>query len=418
MKLKKMLSLLLCAILCVSLLTACGGGEKASSADVEFWNDKLGGNTEKKVLDGLTSSIKKASDVKIKIVGYPDVASYQTSLQQSVKTPSSPGMFTWWSGPQLESLVKGGVVSDLTEEWEKYYIPAGVSQDIADAFTIDGKIYAAPYSVLYNVTYYNKNAFAKAGIEKAPETFDEFISACGQLLEAGITPIGIKNDAWAGFIWFQQLIAAHDPQLYLDLCDGTKPYTDAEIVKVMEKWREMLDKGYFASPVQYDDMFKAFSKGETAMILEPNTLVTSLQKEYGMESGKDFDVFALPSMNGGKASVFFEASPICISEASDKKDKALEAMRGFYDPEVQKIMCEDLGIANTSTVELKDDTLKKIVDYSTKPDEYVLMLRFYENTPSDLRDVVLDELSRFIISGASPKDVLEVAQKEADKAFK
>lgn len=443
MKSKKIVALFLSAAMTFGMFSGCGSPGDASSAketsgstastssaaggetsanptatgSVEFWNDKLGGETEKSILDALSTNVKDASGIEMKIVGYPDVASYQTSLQQSVKDPSSPGMFTWWSGPQLASLVESGIVTDLTQEWEDYYIPAGVSPDIGEAFKVDGKIYAAPYSVLYNVTYYNKAAFEKAGITQEPGTFEAFLEACDKLLAAGITPIGLKNDSWAGFIWFQQLIAAFEPQLYLSICDGSKDYTDPDVVQVMEIWRDMLDKGYFAEPVQATDCTKAFALGETAMMLEPNTMVTSLENEYDMVNGSDFDVFVVPSMKAGKSSVFFEASPICVSEASSGKEDALQLLRGFYDESVQTVMCEKLGIANTSTVTIENETLKKIVDYSADADHFVLMLRFYENTPSDLRDVVLDELSRFIISGADVNDVLTVMQAKADETF-
>ena len=105
-------------------------------------------------------------------------------------------MFTWWSGSQLETLVDNGVIEDLTDIWNEYIIPAGVPESVAEAFTFDGKIYAAPYCALYTTVIYNMDCFEQAGITETPETFDEFLDACDKLVAAGITPIGLKNDSW------------------------------------------------------------------------------------------------------------------------------------------------------------------------------------------------------------------------------
>ncbi|WFR57901.1 extracellular solute-binding protein [Anaerocolumna sp. AGMB13025] len=322
-KMKKLSTLLLCVAMMSIIVTGCGGtktetegavnsvpeGTKTedtkavdtkAAGNTEFWLDKLG---DQAIIDQLTLVWKNDSGIDVKIVNYPDVAAYQTSLQQSIDDKSAPGMFTWWSGAQLETLAKNDKLEDLTAEWDNY-IADGVSADIKEAFTINGKVYAAPYSVLYNTCIYNKKVFEKAGIADTPKTFDEFLADCEKIKQTGVTPIGLKNDSWASFIWFEQLIAAYEPQLYLDICNGTKTYTDESVKKVMEIWRDMFAKGYFAKPQAYADMTKTFAKGEIAIMLEPNPTANSLVLEYGLDSGNDFDSFVVPSMNGQKTLSF------------------------------------------------------------------------------------------------------------------
>lgn len=432
---KRIVSTLLCTALVAGTMTACGGTANssapaspassggASSGDaapaggsVEFWNDKMT-NTNSTILDNLVAAVKADSGLDVKIVSYPDVAAYQTALQQSIKEPSAPAAFTWWNGDQLNTLAKNGLLEDLTEEWEKYYIPAGVSPDVADSLSYEGKIYAAPYGVLNNTIVYNKRAFEKAGCE-VPTTFDEFLAVCEKLKAAGITPIGLKDDSWAGFIWFQQFLAAHDPQLYTGVCDGSLPYTDQKIVDVMNVWRGMLDKGYFASPVKALDMQKAFSQDETAMMLEPTLTIPTLVKDYGMVSGQDFDAFALPSASGGKSVVFFEVSPLAIPAATKDKEAAKQFVRSFVNAGPQKVMANEIGMAASGKAEINDPTIAKMSGYSTDSEKYQLILRYYENTPAELRDVALDELAKFIYSGAPTDQVLATIQAKADETFK
>ncbi|GGA34726.1 ABC transporter substrate-binding protein [Paenibacillus physcomitrellae] len=424
---KKTLSLILAVFLMTGILAACGGGNTAGNAEnsaktgntpaqtsgkVEFWLDKLG-DAEKAAR--LSEAWKKDSGIDVVFTNYPDVAAYQTSIQQTIDDPGAPGLFTWWSGPQLETLAKNGKLADLSAEWDNY-IADGVSADVKEAFTVDGKVYAAPYSLRYTSLLYNVKVFEAAGVA-VPTTFDEFLDACEKIKASGVTPIGLKNDSWASFIWFQQLIAAYDPQLYSDLCDGTKPYTDDAVKKVMAIWREMFDKGYFGEPIVYSDLHKEFATGVVAMMLEDSPTVTDLQSDYGMEPGTDIDAFVLPSMNGGKGTIFFEASPIVVTEASASKEQALAALRSFYKPATQTVMVNDHGIANISTISVDNQTIRHILDMTGDSAHYQLMLRFYENTPEDLRNTALDELSRFMYSGADIDDVLNAIQAKADKVF-
>lgn len=388
-------------------------GSDEITGKTEFANDKLL-NLDLSIIQGYEESAKNVTGIDVTIVTSPDVAAYKTSIQQSIHDKSAPGMFTWWGGYQLQTLVDNGLVEDLTGLWKDYITPAGVSADIADAFTYDGKIYAAPYSILYNVLLYNKEVFDKAGV-KEPETFDEFLDVCEKLKASGVTPIAFKNDSWAGFIWFQSLIAAYEPQLYQDLCDGTAKYTDERVVNVMNIWKDMIDKGYFTKPISITDMEKQIANGEIAMILEPNREISPLVKDFGMVSGENLDSFVLPSMNGDKKVIFFEAAPICVAKASSDRGSAMKAMEKWYDKEHQNYIYENIGIANTSTVDVTDPAYKKTLDYSAKPDEITLMLRYYENTPEDIRNVALDELMRFELGNGAIEDVLATIQAKADE---
>jgi len=423
---KKIAAFLLSAAIMSIIVTGCGStktepegnGNSVGTGEVkgstEFWLDKLG---DQAIIDKITEAWKKDSGIDVKIINYPDVAAYQTSLQQSIDDKSAPGLFTWWSGSQLESLAKNDKLEDLTDEWDNY-IADGVSPDIKEAFTVDGKVYAAPYSILYNTCLYNKTVFENAGITEVPATFNEFLDICEKIKQSGVTPIGLKNDSWASFIWFQQLIAAYDPQLYMDICNGTKPYTDEGVKKVMEIWKEMFDKGYFAKPEAYTDVSKTFAKGGIAIMLEPNTSANSMVLEYGMEAGGTIDAFVVPAMDGQKSTIFFEASPICVAKASKDKDAALAALRDFYKTGTQNVMVTENGIANTSSVSVSDKTIQNILNMSADTEHYQLYLRYYENTPEDIRNYALDELSRFMYSGADIDEVLNNIQTKADEVWK
>ncbi len=431
-KFKNAVALVLSAAILASSVAGCSSPAPSASSEkpaegavsttnvknagaTEFWFDK---GADQDIVDRLAAAWKSDSGVAIKITNYPDTAAYQTAMQQSIDQSTAPGLFTWWSGPQLETLAKNGKVADLTDEW-KNYIAAGVSPDIEKAFTFNGKAYAAPYSILYNTCLYNTNVFKKAGVKETPKTFDEFLAACEKIKQSGVTPIGLKNDSWASFIWFEAIVASYDPQLYKDVCSGAKKYTDPEMKKVLEVWKGMFDKGYFAKPVLYSDLYKDFAKGQCAIMLEASPTATSLVKDYGMTSGETFDAFVLPSVSAdGKRVIFFEASPMCVAQNSKDKESAIAALRNFYKLATQKVMVVDNGIANTSGVPIEDKTIQNIIKMSGDSSKYELILRYYENTPSDVRDVALTALSKFMDGAAGVDDTLNTIQAKADEVFK
>ena len=368
-------------------------------------------------MNKIFDSIGSLSGIGVEPVTYPDTAAYQTAMQQSIRGEEAPGLFTWWSGPQLETLAKNGLLEDLTDMWPDYVTANGVSADIAESFTVDGKVYAVPYSIIYNTLIYNKNIFAKYNLE-IPTTFEEFLTVCQTLKDNGVTPFALKNDSWAGFIWFQAMLASYDPQLYQDVCDGTKPYTDEGVVTVMNQWKEMLDKGYFSTPMTIQDMDKSLAAGTVAMELEPNYEAGTLVKEYGMVAGEDIGTFVLPSMNDHKKVVFFEVTPLCVAKSSKDKESGKEVIRSWFKKDHQTVLTAMTNNVNTSEVQTDNACVNEMISYSTDTENYQMILRYYENTPEEIRNVALDQLMKFELGNAGVDEVLKAIQAKADEVFK
>lgn len=185
--------------------------------------------------------------VGFKSVPYADTTTYQAAIDQAIVGNNPPDLLTWWTGDQFQKLVSSGKVADLTNEW-KIYEKEGLNPGFASSFTVNGHIYGAPLYVSYWDIYYNKQIFDKYGL-KPPKTWNDFISLCNTLKSHNVTPLGQSvNGGWPGFIWFEELLARSNPTLYNNLMVGKASYTDPGVVKVMQLWKSMEDKGYFAKP--------------------------------------------------------------------------------------------------------------------------------------------------------------------------
>jgi multiple sugar transport system substrate-binding protein len=415
---KRLAAILLVLVFSTAMVMAGGrpqGGGTAttgSSRSVEYWTDKPDPESEA----ALTPEITKASGVPVTMISYSDVASYQTAIQQSARTPNAPGLFTWWSGSQLQTLAENGLVEDLTDLWQSHIIPNGVSADIAESLRIDGKIYAAPFAVLSNMIVYNKKIFDRLGLQE-PTTFQEFLDVCARIKAAGIYPIGHHAASWGSFVWFQIILGSYDPQLYLDICSGKEKYTSERTKAAMRVWDDMLNKGYFSDP--RDDWTRALAEEEIAMGNFTTGDPVGFTRDYGLQPLIDYDTFVVPSQNpSNKAPIFFEVAPLCVSANSAQKPQALEILRHYYELPVQQTFSDHWGYVNTSQVRVSNGVTAKMTSLGAQSDKYQMILRFYENTPAELRDVVINEMARFWLRQGTIDQVLAVCQAKADQIFK
>lgn len=383
-----------------------------NTGKVEFWNDKLSG-TEQSDLDKLAQSASSVSGIDIEFISYTDVPSMRTAVEQSVNSSDAPGLFTWWSGVNLKNLVDVGAVEDLTEVWEEYIIPNGISKNVADSLTFDGKIYAAPYSIIYYAVVYNKDIFDQYNL-KEPETFEEFEQVCQTLVDQGITPMGV--DATSGsYKWFQCLMAAYDPQLYLDLCANKVAYNDERVLQVMNKWQEMQDKGYFSIPMNPADLHKAEATGEIAMQETSDYDGVYLSENYG----GNYDTFVMPAVSPDiKKTVFFEIAPVCVAKNSADKGSALEVLKSWYGKEHQTVFNEVTGFNCSANVEISNNCAKEMSGYAMNSEDYNLMLRYYENAANtDIRNVATDQFMKFQLGDATAQEALDTIQAKADEVL-
>ena len=398
--------ILLVSVSCVFM------GCRGRTEGVEFWFDKSHPEYDARFRQALT----EASGIPVTFIGYGDVASYQTAIQQSIRTPNAPGLFTWWSGFQLQSLADNGFLEDLTDLWQTHIIPNGVSADIAESLTFNGRIYAAPWAILSNSIAYNKRIFDRLGLSE-PETFEEFLDVCARIKAAGIFPIGHHSAAWGSFVWFQTILGSYDPQLYIDICTGNEMYTSDRMRAAMQVWDDMLDRGYFSDP--RDDWTRALADEEIAMVNFTTGDPIIFTDNFGLQPIVDYDTFVMPSQNPqNRAPIFFEISPLCVSANSAFNEQAVEILKSYYTKPVQQVFSDNYGFVNTNQVDISNPVIAKMQAFGNQTDKYQMILRFYENTPAELRDVVITEMARFWARRGTIEQVLAACQVKADEVFR
>lgn len=238
-----------------------GGGSSNGSAPsssgpvtMTFWHNSTTGDGKQYWIDTVAAFEKANPNVKITVQAIQN-EDMDGKLQTALNSGDEPTIFMARGGGKLADVVAADQVMDITDK-----ISADVKSQygsaIFSAFTIDGKIYGMPTSVLPGGIYYSKDLFAKAGITSTPTSFEELNADVTKLKAAGITPIALGGkDAWPAAHWYYFFALRDCSKDTMDKAAATKDFSDACWLKAGEDLKAFSDtdpfnKGFLTTTAQ------------------------------------------------------------------------------------------------------------------------------------------------------------------------
>jgi len=199
--------------------------------------------------------------------------SVEENIKPRVAAGTLPDLVSVNPNAYSAGLADQGVLTSVsqTAAWKSMLAP--LKQDWSSrgtAFGISG-------GVATTMIYYNRDMFAKAGIEKLPTNFDEFLHVCAELKRAGFTPImlngGFPNMLGNGpFIsGFANNVVAHEPDWKKKMAEGTLDLDTPAVADIFAKMALLPDRGYVQPSFMstgYDDGMRLFKDGKVAMAFQ------------------------------------------------------------------------------------------------------------------------------------------------------
>ena len=167
-------------------------------------------NLTKSYWEGLVKPFEDANpgvDVKIEA---PTGSGVKDTLPQLLAAGNAPDV--------VETLMADKVLApqmlDLTDQaWTK-------DTPLVEQASLDGKVYTVGVGQqAQSLVFYNKDAFAKAGISAPPKDLDELTADMGKLKSAGYLPLQTAGDYVTGL----QLLQLSDPSIATKHPDTVKP---------------------------------------------------------------------------------------------------------------------------------------------------------------------------------------------------
>ncbi len=222
---KKLLALSLASLMCLSVLVGCSGGAGSSevstgsesTAPSEASSEATGG-VELRVVssfsgtDGNRPTFEAAYTQWETDTGNTVVDESQTSDEAwkakviaDFETGADPDVLFFFNGNDSNSFVEAGKVVSIDDIRAEYPDYASNMQDaMIPVSPVDGKAYAVPTSGYWEGLYVNKTVLADAGVDMptATTTWDEFLTMCQTIKDAGYTPIAVSLQQVPHY-WFE-----------------------------------------------------------------------------------------------------------------------------------------------------------------------------------------------------------------------
>lgn len=320
--------------------TAAGGAksEAASEAAGEVVELKVFGfktGAEEGAIPELIEAFNQANpDIKVVYEGISNAGGYQDVL--TARLASGQGDDVFFANPNYLAQLQ---VAGYTEDLSDMPVVSDYSTLVKDLLTINGEVPGLGMEVAVFGMFSNLDVLKEAGIEKAPETYTEFLAACEALKKAGKTPIvaGAKDGTGVAIL---SMARSMDPVYQapdkleqmakinsgeLGLGDVMKP--GFELVE------ELIAKGYLdgSKALVYaagQDDIAEFAKGEAGFMPGGSWFVAGLQA-----AAPDMNVVlgGIPVKDEDSLILINAGVRVCINSASDKKDAAKRFVEFFTD---------------------------------------------------------------------------------------
>ncbi|MCD9021453.1 ABC transporter substrate-binding protein [Cohnella silvisoli] len=283
---------------------------------------------------------EEATGNKVEVQLYPD-DQFVNLMKAKLATGDVPDILSLFND---QSSIPTDTLEPLEGPWVDTLIDTAKKNATRKS---DGAIVNAPWaSVPFLGILYNKELFAKAGIEVPFKTYSEFLAACEKLKKAGITPI-LYNGKEAGAIEIgsgMHYVFEKNPTLGSDLMTNKiKPSDSTDLVEAFTKLTDKINKGY-VNP-QYKsltgmDGLEAVATGKAGMFFNGTWCYGIIKQSFpGNEDKVGFLPFTL-SDDYIAVTQLFNGQSFQVPKKSKHKEEAKELINFILQPDILKAMYE------------------------------------------------------------------------------
>lgn len=254
-----------------SLLSACGTSSSSSEASTLAVEIDSGQNANPFMW--FANEMQSTVGVSPKIVGLPFVGQYEKIVSEMI---TRSNVYDVLAFPPffLGDFVAKGFLHKLTDFGnESDFKLDDVLPVYRDVYLKrNGSLYAANYDGDQLQLAYRKDMFDKAGIMKAPTTWDEFV-ATAQALHKPPTQYGNAFYGQRGFCygWFINIFAANGGKWFsADMKPGIAGDEGVKALQTMIKLKQYAPPNILQ--IGYPELNEAYLNGSTAMVIQWNDL--------------------------------------------------------------------------------------------------------------------------------------------------
>lgn len=432
MKKKKVLALLLTAVLAGSTLTGCGSGKEDVSATSEkqeatkeatkeeastaggkvtivSWNEP---NTDESL--NMFAQCEKATGIDVEITVIPE-SEYSSKLNQMVSTgDDSSDIYIIWENDIANFAEVGGIIP-----MDDYLANSTIKTDeFIDAVTklSDGLggTYGLPWCAATEMLFYNQDMFDAAGVEYPTNdwTYADFKTAAEKLTQkaGGATEVygcALPNTQtwWAG-------IGAAGDQVY-DASNG-QMVIGAGAVSFVTDCADMVANGIMPEPSS--DTADVFGAGKAAMSWQGSWNIGS----YGDKLAFNWDIATIPT-NKIKYNTLHTGF-YSINAKSANQDAAFKVIEYLMGEEAQEINSKASGnpsaiISIADKGAWKVESATTIENWEAMTDSLSAGVFGYTCLPSGVTNNAVSEFNAALLGQKTPQEAVDDAAQYAKETI-
>ena len=276
------------------LVTMTTGVALANKVQITWWHAMSGPRLD--VVNAIVKDFNATHpniELKALYTGtYPEtltkfIAAYRTHTAPNIVQVYEVGTQTMLDSNAIIPVYQiPGMVGE-TWDWAQYVIP------ITHYYSTAGNLWSMPFNSSTAMLYYNKDLFAKAGLDpnKPPTTWKQVEEYGQKLLASGVVK-HVLSFGWPGWI-FEQMFAYHN-QLFADNNNGrtglaTKVLFNGDFGQmVLTTWTRLAKEGIFLYGGAEYSANQAFESGQIAMLIQSTSSLAGIEKASQFKVGTGF----------------------------------------------------------------------------------------------------------------------------------
>ena len=354
---------------------------------------------------------------------------YKDKIRVLAASKQMPDVYFSWAGDFANKFVRAGLAADLTSvigpgtAWGNTFSPAALK-----AFEKDGKNYGVPIDLDAKYLAYNKVAFAKAGINQPPASFDDLLTDCDKLKGAGFTPIAFGNQyGWPAIHYITQLNAYNvaPATLAKDYAPQTGAFTDPGYVQALRQFQSLVtrcaSKG--ANGLSHETAQSDFINGKAAMhyleSVEFSVLTTAGGAPKQVADNWSFERLPAPAgAAGDKGALTGAPDGFMVNAQSKQSALAVDFLKFMTNHDNAQKMTKDIGwlspVQGSATSSNSFPQLGQALTDIGNASQFAIWLDTV--TQADVANAYLSGVQGIVDGSQSPEQVMKAVQAAAAKA--
>lgn len=264
-----------------------------------YFNDTLG----RKTMEAVIQLFQKANPA-IKVANNPvEIETFKVAVPTLLQSAEPPDVIAYWPGARVQSAVDANELQPIDDMWAKESLDQVFPEIVAAGSIYNGHKYVIPIGFHTGGFYYNKKLFETIGA-KIPQNWAELKAVAVKFKEEGIPTFAVgSRERWPAENWFDFLLLRTAGYVYRnELLAGKHSYTDPEVMRVMQLWKELLDAGYFypdANAYDWAEAAKLAAESKAVMTLMGQFTMGYYKTMLNLEADKDYGYFTFPTIDKG-----------------------------------------------------------------------------------------------------------------------